>query len=538
MTEIKKEKPLSEVIKDLPGYDPYLNVGDLYYFNEAKAQSAIDFIQECCTQVKGEMALKPYILEPHEKALVANIFGWLNTTTQKRRFREVFYYVPRKNSKTTLATCIILCVLFTDNEPGAELYVAASDTGQARIFFNISKNMILHEEQMSSRCKIHLNSVSYNSSFYKVLSSEAKSKHGFNVHLALIDEVHAQKNSELIDVLQTGTGSRSQPLLLYTTTADFDRESVCNTMHKYACEVRDNTLPAPDLTFLPVIYEASVDDDWTSPEVWARVNPNLGKSVELDYIIRECVKAQVDPSYENRFKRLHLNIRTEQSERWLQMHVWDKNSVPVNYSLKGRECYAGLDLAATTDINAFVMAFPKDLDDCKIGFDLECRFWMPKEAVTQRGKKLTNMLLTNASQGYIILTDGNVADYDQIRRDINALRELYNIKEIGVDRWNAMHIINDLTADDFLITEFGQGFASLSGPSKEFERLVLGEKLNHFGNPVLRWMASNVTVKRDEADNIKPIKEDRANKIDGIIAAIMAIACGMQALDEKSVWDY
>jgi phage terminase large subunit-like protein len=184
------------------------------------------------------------------------------------------------------------------------------------------------------------------------------------------------------------------------------------------------------------------------------------------------------------------------------------------------------------------MAFPKTLDNCKDGFDLVCNFWMPRDSIHQRGSKLTNMLLTNASQGYIMLTDGNIADYDRIRSDINDLQRIYNIKEIGVDAWNAAHIINDLTSDGFEMTEFRQGFASLSGPSKEFERLVLGEKINHFGNPMLRWMASNVTVMRDAADNIKPIKEDRSNKIDGIIAAIMAIACAMQAIDEKSVWDY
>lgn len=526
---------LADAIRTLPGYDPY-DQADGYEFIEDDAQYAIDWFEAYITHTKGELAGQPYILEPHERAIMANIFGWKHKKTHYRRYKEVFYFVPRKNSKTTFAAGLALEILFTDDEQGAECYCGAADRDQATLLFGQAAAMVRKCPEMDSRVKIYATgkSIVYeetNSSF-KAISAEAGTKHGYNSSFVALDELHAQRDRELVDVLLTSTGSRRQPLVISTTTSDYQREgSICNEKHDYASKVRDGIIDDP--TMLPVIYEASLDDDWTDPEVWAKANPNLDKSISLDYIRRACEKAKETPTFENTFKRLHLNIRTEQDVRWLSIEKWDKCDFPeLLEDLEGKECWAGLDLSSTTDLTALVLAFP--VDD-KIA--LKPFFWVPGDNARKRERRDRAPYLTWARQGFIELTDGNVIDYDLIRKRIGELHEKYNIKQIAIDRWAATQLITQLEGDGFDVMPFGQGFHSMGAPTKEMEKLVLGEQLATGGHPVLRWCASNVTVEQNAAGDMKPNKAKSTERIDGIVAAIMAIGAASARIDTVSVYE-
>ena len=530
---------LTDTIKLIPGYDPYRDAGDCT-FDEKAGQKAIDFFHECITHVKGDLAKQPFILEPWEQAIIANIFGW-KRPNGKRRYRKVFIFVPRKNGKTALIAGIVNYVMFCDGEPGAEIYSAAAEAEQAKLVFQQVCGMIHNDEQsaepvLSSRCRIYQHSVYCEDTMtaYKPISADAGTKHGYNAHLVVMDETHAQPNRDLSDVLKTSQGSRSQPLYIDITTSDFEREgSICNEKHDYAGKVRDGIIDDP--YFLPVIYEASKDDDWKDPEVWKKANPNFGISLTEEYIQAACKEAIDSPTFENTFKRLHLNIRTEQDVRWLQMEKWDACGDEIDIEeLAGRACYAGLDMSSTTDLTALTLLFPDG--DGKI--TVLPFFWVPNITGHKKERQDGVPYLTWEKQKYVIMTSGDSVDYHAVRAKINALAEIYNIREIAVDRCFAHEIITDLQDQDgFNVVKFGQGYLSMNAPTKELERLVLSGDLNHGGNPVLRWMASNVTVEIDAAENYKPSKKKSTQRIDGIVSTIMALGIAMLQGNGTSIYD-
>lgn len=516
----------------LPGYDPVATAADGEYFDVSAADMAVRFFREHIRHVEGEMAGQPYTLEPHEAAIVGCVWGW-KRANGKRRYREVFYFVPRKNSKTTLSAGLVCLVLFCDAEPGAQLYSTAADRDQAALVFRVARSMVLADEQMSDMAKIYQKSIVVRDRFYRPVSADVGTKHGYNTHCAINDELHAHKNPDLIEVIETSVGARSQPLLIHITTSDFEREgSICNRKHDYASKVRDGVIE--DSSFLPAIWEASRDDDWTSPAVWAKANPNLGKSLKLEYMQAACAKAKEMPAYENTFKRLHLNIRTEQESRWLALETWDANAGPDDWkalrTLATGPCYAGLDLASTRDLTALVLYWPAS------GIVLPY-FWIPSDNVHGREHRDKVPFSVWLRQTSCESTPGNATDYDVIRRRINELGQTYHISEIAVDRWASAQIQQDLTADGFKVIPFGQGFGSMGSPTKELERLLLAGKLRHGAHPVLRWNASNVMVDEDAAGNIKPAKDKSSEKIDGIVALVMAIGRAQAAQVIGSIYE-
>lgn len=476
---------------------------------------------------------QPFILEEWQRAIVCNLFGWLRKDGT-RRYREALIYVPRKNGKTELAGGLGCLMLFADREPGAQIYCAAADRDQARLVFTAARSMVQAEPELSSRAQVLLNSivVPETSSVLKVISAEAYTKHGANAHGVIIDELHSQPNSELVDVLMTSTGARRQPLVIHITTADFDRESICNRKYDYARKVRDGVVDDP--AFLPVIYDVPVDADWTSREVWAKSNPNLGVSVSVEYLTRECARAQVEPTYENTFKRLHLNMRTQQNVRWLTLEAWDRCNQPVDLErLAGLPCVAGLDLSATTDLTALVLVW----GDQYSGVSIWPWFWAPEDKAPQREKKDRVPYLTWARQGMLELTPGAVVDYDVIRSRIGEISKRFGLHEIAVDPWNSTQLATQLISDGFEVVHFGQGFRDMSAPTKELERMVVSGNLRHGGHPILRWMASHVAVDSDAAGNLKPSKAKSTERIDGIVATVMGIGRAMIRSGSGSVYD-
>lgn len=519
----------------IPGYDPVKTAPAGYYFDSAQADKVVSFFNEMLHHVEGTLAGKPLVLEPWQAGHIGAVFGW-KRPDGTRRYREVFQYIPRKNGKTTELAGLCLFMLFCDGEMGAQIYSAAAEREQAALIYRHAKAMILAEPELERRSKIYSSAkcvvFDASNSSYKAISAEADSKHGFNSHFVIVDELHAQPNRDLIDVLVTSTGSRKQPLVWHITTADYDRESICNEKYDYACKVRDGILDDP--SFMPIIYEAKSDDDWTSPEIWRKANPNLGISISEDYLERECNRAKESPAYENTFKRLHLNIRTTNDVTWLSMEQWDACGVCSDETeLAGRECYAGLDMSTTTDITALSLVFPNDDGS----YDVMPYFFVPGENAKKRQDRDRVPYLTWSNQGLVTMTEGDVVDYDAVRKFINELNERFKIAEIAVDRWNSTQLQTQLMGDGLKVVQFGQGFASMSAPTKELEKLVIGGKLRHGSNPVLRWMASNVSIELDAAGNIKPSKRKSTEKIDGIVATIMALGRAMVREDSGSVYE-
>ena len=494
-----------------------------YWFDERAAMVASAFFERLLVHTKGEWAGQPFLLEDwQQEEIIRPLFGW-KRLDGTRRYRTAYIEVPRKNGKSTLAAGIALLLLFADDEPGAEIYSCAADREQAAIVFDEAKAMVKASPVLSRRCEVYKRSIVVpgTRSVYRVLSADAYTKHGLNAHGVIFDELHAQPNRDLWDVMNTSTGARRQPLVVAITTAGYNRESVCWEQHEYARQVQAEIIP--DDTFLPVLYAADEDDDWLDENVWAKANPNLGVSVKLDYLRNEARRAENVPAYQNTFRRLHLNQWTQQETRWLSLQDWDACGEPFNERLlEGAVCYGGLDLASSSDIASFVLCFPSEVGEPEQYVWLPF-FWIPRENMVERARKDRVPYDAWVRDGLITATEGNVIDYGYIVRDIEALGERFNIREIAFDRWGAFQVSQALEGAGFTMVGFGQGFASMAAPTKELLRLLLDGKLRHGGHPVLRWMADNMVVSTDAAGNVKPNKAKSREKIDGIVAGIMAL---------------
>ena len=460
---------------------------------------------------------EPFISEPVEAK-------WL------RRFRRVYIEIARKNTKTTTASGVAIVLLDFDKEPGAEVYAAATMRDQAKICWTESDNMRQRTPTLRSRIKsvpstAHMY-VEETSSKFAALGMDIGNKDGLNPHGTIIDELHAHRDRKLVDVLETAMGAREQPVIWYITTAGIAGESIYTETSDYARSVVEGTVEDDEW----LVYIAWLDggDDWTDPAVYIKSNPALGVTVQLEELIRERDRALKMPGRQNTFKRLRLNMRTEQAERWMDMDLWDACGEPFDADeLLGRPCYAALDLASRRDFTALPLVFP--MDDGT--FQSLMFFWIP-EQMAGRTEHDRETFSGWANEGLIKLTPGNVTDYDVVREDIRDLASLFDIREIAYDPWNATQLVNQLQEDGATCVEVRQGFGALSSPMKELEARIAGGRIRHGGNKVLRWMASNVAVRQDPAGNVKPDREKSGDKIDGIVALVMAIGRAMAGTDE------
>ena len=503
-----------------------------YYFDKDAADKAVNFIQLFITHTKGELAGKPLILEKWQREIVEKIFGWKNKKTNLRQYRTAFIMLGRKNGKTTLTAGIGLYMLFSDEEKGSEIYAAAGDRNQAGLVHEIAKGMILNNPELTARAKILRNSIVNESkgNYFQAISSDSKTKHGFNANCVIFDELHTQVNRDLWDTLHTSTASRRQPLVIAITTAGYDKQSICYEVYSYAKKVLDGSIK--DDSFLPIIYEAEMDSDITLESTWKKANPNYGVSLKKEYMQRESKKALDIPSYLNSYLRLHLSQWTENEIKWMGDKEWMECEGELG-DLSNMECWGGLDLATTRDITAFVLIFRVDNI-----FKIKPYFFVPRDNAKARSDRDGVDYMSWISQGYIIATEGNVTDYSFIRKKINELSKKYRIQSIAYDRWNASQLVIDLIGDGANMSPLGQGFASLSAPTKMMEKLILSKEIQHDGNPVMRWMIGNVQLEIDSADNHKPSKKKSKEKIDGVAACICALAEYMSIEQEgDSVYD-
>lgn len=479
-----------------------------------------DFIS-CLRHTRGEHAGKPFELFPWQAKYLDALF---NTRRQDglRQYRTSLLAIPRKNGKTQLCAAIGLYMLFCD-DIGAEVIVAAGDRQQAALLHDAAKQMVESNPTLLSRCKLYRNSIAVpgTNAVMKTISSEAATKHGYNPSCILVDEYHVQKDRELVDVLETATGARLQPLTIFLTTAGYDRTSPCYKTWERAEKIRDGVLK--DETFLPCIYAApsGEDVDIFSPATWRAANPNFGITIKEDYFVQMSAKARESTADEMTFRRLHLNQWTSSEEKFFRLGAFEACAKPLR-STAGRPCYCGLDLASTYDTTAFTAVWP-DEDG---SFDIQAMFWIPEENAEKREKADRVPYTQWAKDGFVRLTEGDICDYDEIRDYILEFCDKNWVKGINVDRWNAIHLMTQLSAEGQVVHPFGQGYGPMNAPTRMLENLVISGKLRHAGNPVLTWQASNVQIKTNDEGLIKPVKKSSHDigRIDGIVAAVMALS--------------
>lgn len=509
------------------------------YYDKEYADFAVAFIESLC-HTKGTWAGKPFELMDWQEQIIRDLFGILKPNGY-RQFNTAYIEIPKKNGKSELAAAVALLLTCGDGEQRAEVYGAAADRQQASIVFDVAADMVRMCPALNKRVKILASQKRLiyepTNSFYQVLSAEAYSKHGFNVHGVVFDELHSQPNRKLYDVLTKGSGdARMQPLFFLITTAGTDTHSICYEVHQKAQDIIDGRKIDP--TFYPVIYGADDTEDWTSPKVWKKCNPSLGETIGIDKVKTACESAKQNPGEENSFRQLRLNQWVKQAVRWMPMDKWDKCAFAVREDdLKGRVCYGGLDLSSTTDITAFVLVFPPLDENDK--YIILPYFWIPEDTLDLRVKRDHVPYDVWERQGYLQTTEGNVVHYGFIEKFIEQLGKKFNIREIAFDRWGAVQMVQNLEGMGFTVVPFGQGFKDMSPPTKELMKLTLEQKIAHGGHPVLRWNMDNIFIRTDPAGNIKADKEKSTEKIDGAVATIMAldraIRCGNDT--SESVYD-
>ncbi len=526
-------------MRKLEKYEPTRFMAADSRYDDIVADHAVRFIQNL-KHTKGIWAGTKFNLIDWQEQIIRDVFGTIKANGY-RQFNTAYVEIPKKNGKSELAAAIALYLCCADGEERAEVYGCATDRQQASIVFDVAADMVRMCPALAKRCKILAASkrISFKptNSFYQVLSSEAFSKHGFNVSGVVFDELHAQPNRKLFDVMTKGSGdARTQPLFFLITTAGNDMNSIGYETHQIALDILEGRKVDP--TFYPIIFGAKESEDWTSPEVWQKVNPSLGVTIDISKVHDACNKAKNNPAEENSFRQLRLNQWVKQEVRWMPMEKWNACAGEVRErDLLGRVCYAGLDLSSTTDLTAFVLVFPPLDDDDK--FQVLPYFWLPEETIDLRVRRDHVQYDLWARQGFLQTTEGSVIHYSFIEKFISRLGEKFDIREIAFDRWGAMQISQDLGELGFTMVQFGQGYGSMSPPTKELMNIVLEKRIVHGGHPVLNWNVDNVFIETDASGNIKPSKKKSTEKIDGVVALIMALdrAVRVGNVSTESVYD-
>ena len=493
-----------------------------WYFDRKAAVRAITFIERL-KHTKGEWAGQRFRLEPWQQFIIWNIFGWKNADGT-RRFRYAYIEIARKNGKTALSAGIGLYMLFADGEARPEVYSAATVKDQAKICFSDAVE-IVKATDLKNYLTPYRNSIVYElkGGMMKPLSSDYGTHDGLNPSCGIIDEFHAHKDSGMFDVIKSAFGARRQPLMFIITTAGVNKNGAC-----YA--YRDNVVKVlrgvnSDDTLFGIIYTLDDQSEWDNPKMWIKSNPNLGVSLSADYLADQVTDAKNRPEAVRNVMTKNVNLWVDAEKTWILDEAWMRCCGEMSVDdLAGCECWGGLDLSNISDITAYVLLFHE-----RDRFQLLPFFWIPKEKMLEKIRKENINYDLWVRSWYVKVTEGNVIDYDFVKADILTIVSRYDLKSSAYDRWNSSQTIIDLQNEGMECNPFGQGYGSMSAPSKEFEKLVLSGRIEHFGNPVLRWMLASTVIKTDPAGNIKPDKEKSVQKIDGIVASIMALGEWMTA---------
>lgn len=494
-----------------------INLSEGDYFDEKAALRVINFIEKYCSHVKGKEG--KIILEDWQKYdIIAPLFGW-KRADGRRKYRTCYIEIPRKNAKSTLSAAIALYLLFGDDEKGAEIISAAGDRQQARIVYDIASGMVNQSRTLSKLGRVFQSEIRYKGSFYKSISAEARTKHGFNCSAVIFDELHTQPDSELWQVLTTSVASRSQPLIIALTTAGQDFNSICYEIHEYALKVRAGEIEDP--TFLPIVYAADPEDDWQDPATWKKANPGFGSICHEDYFVQQVLEARNAPSNIPKFKRLHLNIWTSSTSAWItdEEFMRGQEPLPPDEYLATLPAFGGLDLASHRDLTAFAMIFVESPER----YYLKVHQFVNEERAEMKNSGGIDYFKFQES-GDVTITSGNTTDFDLLRDYILECFSKFDLKAVAFDRKYAPYIISQLLDHGVPLNPFGQGYYEMSYPTKRMEMAFVSGEIIHGGNICLRWQIGCTRIDRDPADNVKVTKNrgKKADQVDGVVASIMA----------------
>lgn len=503
------------------------------YFEARAGQRVVKFYERFLRLWKGIHAGEPFRLQPWQSQdLILPMFGW-RRRSGTRRFRLCYIEIPKKNGKSTLSSGLALYLTAGDNEPGAENYCAANDEEQARIVYDSALRMVKASPELKRRMKIRQSPIYMEwiptASVLKPLSRDVESKEGLDIHGLIYDEFHAVKSRRMWDTLKFGGAAREQPLFVIITTAGEDESghSVWAEERRYARSILGGQIL--NSQYFSLIYAAEESDDWTKPRVWQKANPSLGLTLKMDDMQAACDEAKGKPSLVPVFKRYRLNIPCHVEERWIAPGRWAECRGDFDVGdLLGRECYAAVDMSATKDITALALVFPPDVDEEEL-YRLFIYLWCPGEIIRRRAENDRVPYDVWQRQGWIEPTAGDAVDRKAILHRILQCAQDYKLRELGYDPWRALDLIQDLQDEGWSsereprLVELRQGYRSFAFPTAKFEELVLSRKLIHQGNPVMEWMVNNVVLRYDPAGNMKPDKDRSPEKIDGVVAGIMAL---------------
>lgn len=494
-----------------------INLEEGDFFDQESADRAINFIEKYCSHVKGKEGR--FLLEDWQKGdIIAPLFGW-KKSDGRRKYRTCYIEIPRKNGKSNLSAAIALYMLFGDGEKGAEIISAAGDRNQARIVYDIAAGMVRQSRSLSKAGRVYQSEIRFQNSFYKSISAEARTKHGFNCSAVIFDELHTQPDPELWQVLTTSIAARSEPLIVALTTAGHDFSSICYEIHEYALKVRSGEIEDP--TFLPVVYAADPEDDWKDPETWKKANPGFGSICREEYFRQQVLEAENAPSNIPKFKRLHLNIWTSSTSSWISDEEFMKGSkdLPSDEYLSTLPCFGGIDLAAHRDLTAFAMIFVENEEK----FYLKVHQFVNEERASIKNSDGVDYFKF-AEDGDLTITPGNVTDFDVVRDHVLEMASKYSIQSIAFDRKYSPYIISQLMDHGLNLAPFGQGYYEMNYPTKRMEMAFVNGEIIHSGNPCLRWQIGCARIDRDPADNIKVTKNrgKKGDQVDGVVASIMA----------------
>jgi phage terminase large subunit-like protein len=531
-------------------------------FDPARVDKLINAFRQL-RHTKGRFAGQRFEPDVWQVAyMIAPVAGWVHRSVDSGNWVRIitiaYFDMPRKNGKTTTAAGFGIYLTAADDEFGAQVLAAATTKDQAGFVFEPIRQLV----NKSPGLKRHLRALKHrithaaSGSYFQPIANAGDAQHGADIHGAIVDELHLHKDMVLIEALETGTGSREQPLIIYITTADAGRRHTPYDEKRSLIEkLAKRTLKRP--TTYGVVFAAEKPeyengklvkgDDPFAESTWRKANPGYGVSPTKRFMIEAAEKAKDSPAELARFLRLHLGIRTKQETRYLDVDHWDVNaSMVVPERLKGRECYGGLDLGSTSDLCALVWVFPTDDG----AFEVLARHWAPEDSIEALDERTAGAASTWVKQGWLTTTPGNVTDYDYIEAQIGRDRDDFLVQEVAYDRWNAQQLINNLISDGAPMITMGQGFASMSAPTKDLNRLIkVGAKVDedgapikpmirHGGNPLLRWEVDNFAVAMDPAGNVKPDKANAGDKIDGVVSLIMALSRALAAHEAAATSAY
>jgi phage terminase large subunit-like protein len=512
------QRQIDDLLNPPVGFDQETEEEIIYSFDVERAERICIFLSYC-QHVKGKLRGQRIKLEPWQIFILTTVFGWVDQHGN-RRFKTAYVEVPRKNAKSTLSSGVALYCLSADSEGGAEVYSAATTRDQAGITWKDAKRMVEGSPRLREKFGIDTSAHSIfcgeSDSYFKALSrDQGGNLDGLNVHCAVIDELHAHKTREVFDVIETATGAREQLLLWLITTAGFNRAGICYEQRAYLLKILNGS--HKDEEYFGIVYTLDEGDDWTDPEVWKKANPNWGVSVKPSDVARKARKAMNMASAQNNFLTKHINLWVNADSAWLDMKALERcaDETLDIADFEGEKSFGGLDLASKIDIASKVYIVERD--DKIYCFD---RHFLPEDTIeTSQNSQYEGW----AIDGHLVATDGNVIDYDLIEEEILEDSDLVRLAELGFDPHQATQLSSHMVAEGVPMVEVPQSVKNLSEPMKELEALIISGRFVYNGNPVLTWMFSNVVCHLDAKDNIYPRKEFPENKIDGVVALLIAI---------------